>query len=366
MRRICHITTVHPAADTRILYKECVSLLGAGYDVSLVAPHHEDCTLEGVRVVALRGRIRNRLERIARRPREAHRAALALDADLYHFHDPELLFCGIALARAGKRVVYDAHEDVAVQILYKDWLPPLVRRPAARAAALVEAAAIARIDGVVAVNADILERLRRHQPRGVVVTNYPRLDEIVPARAWNERERAAAYVGSITRVRGARELVDAMASVDAELHLAGSMSPPTLRAELERSPGWGHVRYLGNASRRQVVDLLARVKVGVIPLHPTRNYVDAYPVKLFEYMAAGIPIVATDVPRWRELLEKHGCGECVPAGSPQELAAAIAGLLDDDERARAMGERGRRAALEHYSWQTQASALLRFYAELLS
>jgi glycosyltransferase involved in cell wall biosynthesis len=83
-------------------------------------------------------------------------------------------------------------------------------------------------------------------------------------------------------------------------------------------------------------------------------------------MAAGIPVVATDVPRWREVLEAHDCGVCVPAGSPRRLGAAIAELLDDDERAREMGARGRRAAVERYSWETQASALVRFYGELLA
>jgi glycosyltransferase involved in cell wall biosynthesis len=364
--RVCHITTVHPAADTRILHKECVSLQAAGYDVTLIAPHPGDCVLEGIRVVALGERARNRLERMARRTQAAYRAAVALDAELYHFHDPDFLPFGVRLARAGKRVVYDAHEDIPVQIRHKDWLPPVARTPAARACALIESASIARIAGVVAVNDDILARLRRHQPRGVVVTNYPRLEEIVPAAHWQERARAACYVGAITRVRGARELVDAMAEVAGELHLAGVVSPAALQTELERSPGWARVRYLGNLDRRQVAELLATVKVGVIPLHPIENYLNAYPVKLFEYMAAGIPVVATDVPRWRNLLESHGCGVCVPHGSPRALAAAIRGLLDDDTRARAMGARGRDAALERYSWETQAMRLLRFYDELLA
>jgi glycosyltransferase involved in cell wall biosynthesis len=365
VKRVCHITTVHPPDDTRILHKECVSLRAAGYDVTLIAPRAEDAVLEGVRVRALRGVARNRIERMARRPYAAYREALAVGADLYHFHDPEFLPYGARLAGSGRRVVYDAHEDVPVQVRNKEWIPRPLRPAAARAAAVVEAGSIARIDGVVAVNEEILARLRRHQVHGVVVTNYPRLEEIVPAPSWAQRERAACYVGAITRVRGAMELVDAMARTDAELYMAGLLSPPSLLAELGRSPGWRGVHYLGNLDRPSIAQVLARVKVGVIPLHPIANYVDAYPVKLFEYMAAGIPVVATDVPRWRALLERHDCGVCVPPGSAERLAAAVVGLLDDDERAQAMGERGRRAAVERYSWETQAGALLRFYEELL-
>jgi glycosyltransferase involved in cell wall biosynthesis len=156
-----------------------------------------------------------------------------------------------------------------------------------------------------------------------------------------------------------------MAHADAELHLAGSFEPPGLRLELERSAGWPRVRYAGRLGRHEIAALLARVKVGVIPLQPIANYVDAYPVKLFEYFAAGLPVIAMDVPRWRAVLEEHDCGICVPYGAPELLGAAITRLLDDDDGARAGGERARRAAEEHYSWETQAAALVALYGELL-
>ena len=138
--RVCHITTVHPVDDHRIVYKECVSLREAGYDVTLIAPHPRDTSVAGVPVTALQVSARTRIERIVRHPQAAYRAALALDADLYHFHDPEFLPYGTRLARAGKRVVYDAHEDVPTQIRSKDWLRGPSRAPLAHAIARLEAA----------------------------------------------------------------------------------------------------------------------------------------------------------------------------------------------------------------------------------
>jgi glycosyltransferase involved in cell wall biosynthesis len=364
--RVCHITTVHPVDDHRILHKECVSLRDAGYDVTLIAPGERDGVVAGVPVVALRAPARNRFERMLRRPPAAYRAALALDADLYHFHDPEFLPWGVRLARAGRRVVYDAHEDVPTQVRGKEWIDARARAGVARAAARLEAACVGRLDAVVSPSAYALERLRPYQPRVAHIANYPRLDGMRPAARWDERLQAACYVGGITRVRGACELVDAMAHADgAELHLAGAISPPDLRDELERSAGWPRVRYLGRVAHDRVPELMARVKAGVIPLKPIPAYVDAFPVKLFEYMAAGLPVVAIDVPRWRAVLETHDCGVCVPYGSPRLLGEAIAQLLDDDAAARAMGERARRAAERHYSWETQAAALVGLYAELL-
>jgi glycosyltransferase involved in cell wall biosynthesis len=142
--------------------------------------------------------------------------------------------------------------------------------------------------------------------------------------------------------------------------------PPALRPELERVPGWERVHYAGRLGRSAVNGLMARAKIGVIPLHPIANYVDAYPVKLFEYMAAGLPIVATDVPRWREVLRAHDCGVSVPFGDPAQLGAAIERLLADDDAARAMGERARGAAERHYSWETQAAAMTHLYERLLN
>ncbi|MET0819071.1 MAG: glycosyltransferase family 4 protein [Solirubrobacteraceae bacterium] len=364
--RVCHITTVHPVDDHRILHKECASLRDAGYDVTLIAPSEQDDVIAGVRIVALRGSVRSRRERMLRRPPAAYRAALALDADLYHFHDPEFLPWGVRLARAGKRVVYDAHEDVPTQIRSKDWIPAEARASVAHAFGRLEVACVARLDAVISPSVVALERLRRHAARTAFVANYPRLDWLRPAASWDQRARAACYVGGITPLRGAREMVDAMAHADAELHLAGAISPPELLGELERSPGWPRVRYLGRVQHDSVPDLFARVKLGLIPLHPVTNYVDAYPVKLFEYLAAGLPVIATDVPRWREVLEAHDCGVCVPHGSPRLLGEAIARLLDDDARARGMGERGRRAVEQHYSWETQAAVLVGLYADLLS
>jgi glycosyltransferase involved in cell wall biosynthesis len=364
--RVCHITTVHPVDDHRILHKECVSLRHAGYDVTLIAPHERNAVVEGIPVVALRAAARNRLERMVRRPQAAYAAAVAVDADLYHFHDPDFLPFAVRLARAGKRVVYDAHEDVPTQIRHKEWIPAPARPAVARAFARLEATCVSRLDAVVSPSEPALDRLRPHQPRVVPLPNYPQLDVLAPTAEWGERLRAACYVGGVTRVRGACELVEAMAHADVELHLAGAISPPELAGELERSPGWSRVRYLGRVEHARVPELLARVKVGLIPLHPIPNYVDAYPVKLFEYMAAGLPVIATDVPRWRAVLEAHGCGVCVAPGSPRLLAEAITGLLDNDDRAREMGDRARRAAVEHYSWETQAAALADLYAELLS
>jgi glycosyltransferase involved in cell wall biosynthesis len=362
--RICHITTVHNADDHRILWKECVSLVAAGYDVTLVAPAEHDSELAGVHIKALPKGSSNRARRTLGRPLAAYRAALEVDADLYQFHDPDFLPQAVRLARRGKPVVYDVHEDVPRSILTKPWIAPRLRGPLAAVANRVEIAGIRRLSAVVCSEPPYVERLRPYAKRAVLVANFPRLEEISTG-PWDERTRAACYVGDMSRIRGIPELVDAMGDVTGELELAGTLDSSLTREGLEASPGWSHVRFHGRIDRPSIAALLRRCRVGVLPLHAVPNYVVAWPVKLFEYMAAGLPVVATDVSPWNGIIERFDCGICVPVSDARALGRAITSLLDDDETARAMGERGRRAVEEHYSWPSQEATLLKLYEDLL-
>ena len=125
------------------------------------------------------------------------------------------------------------------------------------------------------------------------------------------------------------------------------------------------MRYHGRVGRSEIAALLRRTGVGVLPLRGSPNHAISWPVKLFEYMAAGLPVVATDVAPWNAIIARHDCGLCVPVGDRRALAEAITHVLDNPGDARAMGERGRAAVVAHYSWESQEAALLALYEELL-
>lgn len=360
VRKVCHITTVHPADDHRILHKECASLVAAGYEVILIAPHERRERLLGVNVIPLAAGARSHLLRMAKRSFSAYRLAVGLDADLYHFHDPDFLPYAVLLARSGKPVIYDAHEDVPRQILEKHWIWPRLRRPTAWLVGAIEAASVKRLSAVICVTPPMLDRFRAISKRVEVVANFPRLDEITPA-PWEAKPRLICCVGGISEVRGTPEMVDAMVDVDAELVLAGSPSPASLLDSLQSRPGWQRVRYLGRIGRQEISQVLDQARIGLLPLHPSPNHLVSYPVKLFEYMSAGIPVVATDVQPWADLIATHRCGICVPPGNPTALATAVTKLLDDPHEAQAMGRRGRLAAEQTYSWESEATKMLALY-----
>ena len=368
--KIVHLTSVHSAFDVRVFHKECKSLARSGKHVVLIVPHQRDEVVDSVEVKGIRTG-GGRLVRMTRTAWTLYREALRQNGDVYHFHDPELIPLGLLLAARGKTVVYDIHEDAPADILHKDYIPRCLRRPLTWSVRKLENAACRRFSGLIAATPTIAKRFCSINPNTVVVHNFPMLDEITPTvdLPWKERPPAVAYIGSISERRGIREILQALALLPsdnpARMMLAGPFSPAELRTELMRLPGWPRVKYLRVLDRPSVANLLSRVRLGLLLLQPEPNFWDAMPIKLFEYMAAGIPVIASDFPLWRQIIGEAGCGLLVDPQDPQAIARAMEYLLNHDAEAEAMGRRGRQATCELYNWISEERVLLRFYSELL-
>lgn len=368
--KVAHLTSVHPVFDTRIFHKEAATLAAAGYEVVLIAVTEHDTVERGVRVRAVPPAA-GRLRRMTATVVAMLRAALDERADVYHFHDPELIPVGLLLKLAGRRVIYDVHDDLPGQVLTKPWIHPRLRALVARSMAAVERLAGRLFDGVVVANP--AHAARFPPTKTSTVRNLPRLEEFATAGdavPYRERPRQVVYIGDLSRVRGTLEMVDAMALLPAEsdvrLEIGGRFNEPELEDVCRRSPGWDRVTFLGWQSRPQVAAALARARVGLVLLHPVPHYSANYPVKLFEYMASALPVVASDLPLCREVVESAGCGLLVDPRDPAAIAAAITWLLDHPAEAEAMGRRGWRMVHDRYSWTSEGEALLGYYERLLN
>lgn len=366
--RIVHLTTVHPPFDIRIFHKEAKTLVKAGYDVTLIVQHDRDEVVDGVRIMAL-ARPRNRFTRIFGLAWRAFQLALRQQADIYHFHDPELLPVGVLFKLFTKgKVIYDVHEDVPAQILTKDWIPAILRQPSAWLFGRWEKLAARFFDTVVVATEGIAEKFPKHNP--IVIHNYPNLEMLpnVTRDPAIQNEMVLIYVGGISRLRGAVEMVDALACLsyidNLLLDLIGRFEPASLEAELQKMQGYERVRFLGWLQPEEVYKYLARATVGLVCLRPEPRYSISLPVKLFEYMAAGLPVIASNFPLWKEIVEGNECGITVDPLNPKEIAQAIEYLLNHPEERLRMGENGRQAVLEKYNWETEGKKLLALYKEL--
>lgn len=362
-RRIAHLSSAHPRNDTRIFMKQCRTLAAHGHEVTLVVADGKGNERRDGVTIADVGRLPGRLQRIFRTTRRVFDQAVALDADIYHLHDPELIPIGLKLKRRGKIVIFDSHEDVPRQLLSKPYLGPVAQRVLSRAFALFERYACARFDGIIAATPFIRDSFLKIHPLTVDVNNFPMADELDAADGSTSKRSEVCYVGGIGEIRGIRELVHACALMgsSARLNLVGRFSETAVEAQLKAHPGWAKVNDLGFLDRPGVRDVMQRSVAGVVNFLPLPNHLDSLPTKMFEYMSSGIPVIASDFPLWREIIEGNRCGLCVDPCDPKAIAAAIDYLLANPAIARSMGENGRKAVQEKYNWSVQATRLIDFY-----
>jgi glycosyltransferase involved in cell wall biosynthesis len=365
--KVAHLTSVHNPSDTRIAHRECFSLAQAGYDVVLIAAGQKPSLPPGVRFVGV-PKPRNRFERVIVTIWNVYRAARRERADVYHFHDPELMGVGLALRAHGARVVFDVHEDIPKDMLDKPWIPGPLRRPTSLLANVILRAFQRSYSAIVTATPETAELFS--QGHTVVVCNYPRIEELqqddpVP---FTDRARSTVYLGNINELRCVEEMVGAMNSPDltsgARLVLAGSFDDPDTENRVRAMPGFRRVDYLGFCPRSRVASVLGNARAGLLLFRPAANLEYAMPTKLFEYLGSGIPVIISQSLPCSEIVRQHECGVIVNQSDVDDIARAMSYLIDNPEIAQEMGERGRRLITERYQWGSEAAKLTSLYARI--
>lgn len=357
---------MHPRSDTRIFRKECTSLAHHYGNVTLFVGDGRGDAVDattGLKIIDIGAPLwRGRGGRIPWQALRMLRTVWLARPDVVHFHDPELIPLGLAMRLRGVRVVYDVHEDLPKQILSKHWISPWLRRPLAYVVRLFENTACRTFSALVTATPAITDRFKRLHPATVTVNNYPIEDELVDSGLGSRERRHVCYVGGITRVRGLSVILDALWQVPGlRLSLCGPFESAAYEAELRRHPGWGQVDYLGVVDRSVMREVLASSFAGLVLFLPEPNHVDAQPNKIFEYMSAGIPVIGSDFPLWRQVIADRKVGVCVNPCDADAIASAMRSLRDSPETVAEMGARGARVVVEELNWSRESKVLIALY-----
>jgi glycosyltransferase involved in cell wall biosynthesis len=369
MTRICHITTVHGPFDDRIFFKQCRSLAAAGFDTHLVAPIDNCITEDGVHIHPVKVPA-SRLLRPLVGAWRAFREARKLKADVYQIHDPELLWVALLLKRRGNRVVYDMHESMRGHILTKTWLGPTwVRTLASRLYGWFEDLAIRKLGHVLVVvesmRADLVKQHPAQAEKVTVLRNLPVVALIERSLQVLPKDPAftLVYVGGLSQIRGIKEVVQALEQLpDVRLKLLGPWSDGAYRNECAALPAWGQVQDLGQLRMDAVYDHIRAADVGLCLLYPVHNYMISLPIKTFEYMACGLPMLLSDFPFWQETFGPFAW--FTDACDPGAIASAIRAAQADAGGRGRKGREGRAAVLAQYSWESESRILVDLYGRL--
>ena len=368
--RVLMITTSHEWDDTRIFWLEACNLRKFGIEVTVLAINCDsDCSEKnGVQVVAL-GRNRGRLGRFLLNPAEAVRYCkhYASNYDVLHVHDPEMLPWIRRLKRVTNRpVVYDMHEFLPDVVSVRSWIPLCLRRRAAAIADAVEHRTIGNASGVVVVN-EIGEN--RASELGVeeisVFMGVPSRVEAEDSALYDSARTGVVYVGGIAKTRGADTIAEVapkiFASYGCRVVLAGPLQDEMARTVV----GLETIAYRGLLTRPEVRLALNEAAIGWLPLHHTPNHEKAWALKLGEYMAAGLPVVASDLEYCASIVNRYDCGIVVRADDVDAHLNALSYLLDNPDEAKRLGTNGKRAILEELNAEAYALRLRDLYERLV-
>ena len=374
MKRVCIITTVHSPLDTRIFYREAISL-AKKYKVVIVAPSEKDFEEQGIKFIGL-GTINSRLQRFGKSIL-AFRYSLKTKADVYHFHDPELIFVGLALRLVTQKIViYDIHENNPEFILDKEWIPtPILRKIISLAVNLIENLAAVFFSGVIVVNERLQSRFEKYNKHTLVIRNFPSLEfgREFSKVDFAKRRRIAVYIGGIEKDRGILEIlsfVKKFPNYYLKFLFIGLVKGSRLREEIDSFISKENIskdkfEIVPQVSHKDILVYLNDSFVGLIPFLKTRNNFLGIPQKTFEYMAYGLPIVASDFLYLGKYIRDSKSGILIKNQDNMDEYKRALDQLNDSNLWTELSRSSRRAFEKKYNWEKEEKKLLDFYAKLL-
>jgi glycosyltransferase involved in cell wall biosynthesis len=372
---VCHCTTAHTQLKSRTYHRQLLPLAEAGVAVRYVAPMDRRELADGISVVPIPNR-KNTLRRLFGWP-NLLRELLRQNASVYHIQDPQLLPIAFVLKLLfRKRIVYDAYEDFPSIAAAKESVPKALRPVAAAAVAFAENLASRFFDAIVTADPITLRRFsRRGKSRKIVFYNFPNLD-FFPAPPT---PRAQAHSFDLLYRGGLSERAGTFVLLDALRILASRPSPPrllllgyfdnlqaeeTLRRRVSALGLDSLVEIRGRIGHERMGEALSQARIGISSLLPVRKFQINIPVKIFEYWASGLPVVATDLVPMRPCFGDGEAGLLVQPEGAAELARSIAWLLDRPAEAARMGQRGRQLVVQRFNNAAEVHKLRKLFASI--
>lgn len=365
MMKIAQLTTVHKRYDPRIFTKISVSLAKREENqvYLLVGDSLGDEYKDAVRIIDVGGGQCGRFFRMLFTSRKLLKKAIELNCDIYHFHDPELIPVGLYLKIRGKKVIYDIHEQLDLQIGHKNWIPIYLRRPLANLYRYFEIWACGHFNALIVPQESMLKVYSRYAPT-YLIANFP-VKHITTNSVSNRVDKTRLlYSGTISESRGVWNMLNLIVelnkiSSDYILTLAGELDPKLLK-KLEEHQGWLYTKYLGELSKEEIYFVYKENDIGLVLFNNLGQYYMAYSVKLFEYMQNGLFVVMPDFGDWLPFNSTYKVGINADPNDSKTLASKIDQFSQIEITT--FRQRNISTANDFFTWESEEAKLLRAYS----
>lgn len=364
MKKILFFTSVHNWDDVRILKKEAISL-AKHFNVELHAPaNFRTRELEGVHIFGLpkwyKRKDRKEIRKIL------WKRIINSDADIFHFHDPELIFLGIYLKIfRRKSIVYDIHEDVGKQIFNKDYLGSyFLKLIISKMYNFIQFCALRIIDVVIVAGDDILNFYNKRY----IICNYPIIKQKERADI-KSREDSFAYIGGITKIRGITEALEAIKLLNQRqkkkyrLKLIGKFENQKFE-EFILGKYNDEVDYQGWIPQDRAHVLIENCIAGFALYQPAPNHLYLRSNKVFEYLDLGLPVIYPNYSDWVSKLGNGEIGFAVEPKDPNEICEKLCILIENPSIINKFSEKARKLVYEKFNWKDEAAKLMNIYSKI--
>jgi glycosyltransferase involved in cell wall biosynthesis len=404
MARILILAATHEPYDNRVYYKETLSLLKRYRSLTMITPKGEDFEpAQGVRLKQFPATGRwNRIKTLFKVAKEE-------EVDLCHCHEPDSLLAGVWLKREkGCKLIYDSHEYHPES--FSERFPSSTRGVVRWAMLRFERWMVRQCDIVITVNDDLAAKFRGWGAKVAVLPNYPSpelfmepegteglegIESLEGQKSLEDLgglkspespfERSAhsgagvddhpplhlTYVGTLAKTRGVLDVLAVAHRLQDEgeavkVSVIGVSNEARFTEELKAYARENQINLelTGHVPHDQVAERMRNSDVGMLLLHPLERYMKAEPIKLFEYMACGLPVISYHYPAVEGIMEESQCGQMI---KPMDLEGVVATLKDwihAPEVRRRLGKNGQKAFQEKYNWGVCERRLWQVYEEL--
>jgi glycosyltransferase involved in cell wall biosynthesis len=370
--KVCHVSSMHQWNDDRIFERACFGLQKEGYNVKLIATHESGKAFldSGVEVIPIKER--KGLRRRIFSSFEATKKARKTEADIIHFHDPDLLPFMWVLSWFRKGVIFDIHENYQARI-HALSLPSLIIKLLSASWRFFEKTCIRSFSGFVVTTETMGELYRSTRKQWCVVSNMPFLERLKEQNRSSTEKRPGVnlYVsGSHSKQRNCMQAVEALPLVvkefpEIKLVFAGRYVPygfdEQLRKKAEELNVSDHLELEGMLPWLENFNRTASMHVGFVFYEDNPNNRVTIPNRLFEYMISGLAVIGESFTEVKRVIDEADCGFCCNSSDPADIARAVTDLLRSDKDLEEFGENGRKAVEEKFNFESELERMIEYY-----